>query len=158
MERQFSTFFIGDDLFGIDILMVNEINRNLDITPVEKAPDYVRGLMNLRGQIVTVLDLGVRLGMGPREIGSKSRCIVLKVSSDLKAHQAAGRLRDDTANDVVGLLVDRVGDMVAVDEAEIEPPPANVNGVEGKYLSGVVKLPDALMVTLRAREVLDSRA
>ncbi|MCK4305580.1 MAG: chemotaxis protein CheW [Candidatus Eisenbacteria sp.] len=154
MDRQFATFFLGDARFGIDILMVREINRHLDITPVDRAPEFLRGLLNLRGQIVTVIDLGIRLGIGPRVIGRASACLVLKTSSDLAKHQEAGLLEDDTADDVIGLLIDRVGDMVSIDEREIEPAPANVGAVDGKYLSGVVKLDDGLMAALRAKEVL----
>ena len=158
MERQFATFFLGKARFGIDILMVREINRHLEITPAERAPDFVRGLLNLRGQIVTVIDLGIRLGLGPRVIGPESRCLVLKTSSDLTRHQAAGRLDDNTVEDVIGLLIDRVGDMVTVGDREMEPPPANISGVDGRFLAGVAKLDDGLMVALRAREVLGVEA
>ncbi len=155
MERQFATFYLGDARFGIDILMVREINRHLEITPAERAPDFVRGLLNLRGQVVTVIDLGVRLGLGEREIGPESRCLVLKTSSDLAVHQKAGLLEDDTSNDVIGLLIDRVGDMVTVGDKDLEPAPANISGVDGRFLSAVAKLEDDLMVALRTREILD---
>lgn len=158
MERQYATFYIGEARFGIDILMVREINRHLEITPTEKAPTYVRGLLNLRGQIVTVIDLGVRLGLGARTIGPESRCLVLKTSADIAAHRRAGHLDDDTAPDVIGLLIDRVGDMVTVSEKELDPPPANISGVDGRFLANVIKLDDGLIVALRAREVLDVEA
>ncbi|MBU1701237.1 MAG: chemotaxis protein CheW [Candidatus Eisenbacteria bacterium] len=154
MERQFATFFIGNSRFGIDILMVREINRHLDITPTERSPECVRGLLNLRGQLVTVIDLGIRLGLGPQKIGPESRCLVLKTSADLASLQESGILDDDTANDVTGLLIDRVGDMITIDEKELEPPPANMTGVDSKYLSNVVKLEDDLMIALRVGEIL----
>jgi len=154
MERQFATFFIGNSRFGIDILMIREINRHLEITPTERAPEYVRGLLNLRGQLVTVIDLGIRLGLGPQEIGPESRCLVLKTSSDLAALHDSGKLSDDTANDVIGLLIDRVGDMVTVEESELEPPPANISGVDSKFLSNVAKLDEDLMIALRVGEIL----
>lgn len=158
MERQFATFYLGDARFGIDILMVREINRHLEITPAERAPDFVRGLLNLRGQVVTVIDLGVRLGLGPRVIGPESRCLVLKTSADLAVHQKAGRLEDDTSQDVIGFLIDRVGDMVTVGEKDLEPAPANISGVEGRFISAVAKLDDGLMVALRTGEALDVKA
>ena len=158
MERQYATFYLGDARFGIDILMVREINRHLEITPTEKTPKYVRGLLNLRGQIVTVIDLGVRLGLGAREIGPESRCLVLKTSADIAVHRRAGLLDDDTAPDVIGLLIDRVGDMVTVSENELDPAPANISGVEGRFLANVIKLDGGLIVALRAREVLDVEA
>ncbi len=158
MERQFATFYIGNARFGIDILMVREINRHLEITPAERAPEFVRGLLNLRGQVVTVIDLGVRLGLGPRVITPESRCLVLKTSSDLAVHQKAGLLNDDTSNDVIGFLIDRVGDMVTVGEKDLEPAPANISGVDGQFLLAVAKLEDGLMVALKTREILDVQA
>jgi len=158
MERQFATFYIGNARFGIDILMVREINRHLEITPAERAPDFVRGLLNLRGQVVTVIDLGVRLGLGPRVITPESRCLVLKTSSDLAVHQKAGLLNDDTSNDVIGFLIDRVGDMVTIGEKDLEPAPANISGVDGQFLQAVAKLEDGLMVALKTHEILDVQA
>lgn len=155
MERQFATFYIGSARFGIDILMVREINRHLEITPAERAPECVRGLLNLRGQVVTVIDLGIRLGLGPRVITPESRCLVLKTSSDLAVHQKAGLLDDDTSNDVIGFLIDRVGDMVTVGEKDLEPAPANLSGVDGRFLAAVAKLEDGLMVLLKTREILE---
>jgi len=152
MEKQFTTFYLGNAIFGIDILLMREINRHLDITPVKQAPEHVRGLLNLRGQIVTILDLGVKLSLAPRVIGTASRCLVLKTNAEL---QDKGNLQDSTSPDVVGLLVDRVGEMVSVDEKGILPPPSNVGGVDRKYLNGIVQLEQELMATLNLRQILE---
>ena len=85
-NRQFITFYLGEDLFGLDILLVREINRHLELTRVDRTPEFVRGLMNLRGQIVTVLDLGIRLGIGARAIERESSCIVLKTRGELERY------------------------------------------------------------------------
>lgn len=155
MIKQFSTFKLGEALFGVNILMVNEINRHLDITPVAGAPNFVCGLLNLRGQIVTVVDLGVKLGLGPREIARTSCCIVLKTSQALAPHRDKELLDDDnTGVDVVGLLVDRIGDIIAVNDSQIDTPPANIGSVNGKYLSGVVKLDEELLVMLRLKDII----
>ncbi len=154
MDLQYATFYVGRGRFGINILTVREINRHLDITPVERAPDYVRGLLNLRGQIVTVVDLGVRLGLGPRTIGPESRCIVLKTTADMNLNRSTNLTEDSTSEDLIGLLIDQVGDMVSLTDKELEPAPANVSGVDSKYISGVAKLSDGLMVALRTREIL----
>ena len=82
------------NLMGIDILKVREINRSLDITPVQYGPEHVRGLVNLRGQTITVFDLGTRLGLSPRQLSSNSHSIILK-------------------QDAVGFLVDHIGDHAA---------------------------------------------
>lgn len=155
-ERQFVTFYLGEDYFGIDILLVREINRNLDITPVEHAPPFVRGLLNLRGQIVTVIDLGTRLGIGEREIAANSSCIVLKTTSELDRSSARDKLSDTTTSELVGLLVDYIGDVVSVDESLIEPSPAQDGGVDAEFLAGVIKLDKNLLVTLKISTLLDA--
>ena len=152
--HQFTTFYLGDSLFGIDVLLVREINKNLDITVVDPSPDFVMGLMNLRGQIVAVTDLGIRLGLEKRTITPSTCCIVLKTTPELERIIDEGLISETTSNDFVGLIVDRISDMITVDEKEIEPPPANMGGVDGKYLGGVVKLNKALMATLKVSEIL----
>jgi len=134
--KQFVTFQIGDHLLGIDILRVREINRVLDITPVQHAQPYMRGLINLRGQIVTIFDLGVRLGLGPRKLTERSHNIILKP-------------------DTVGLLADSIGDVVETREEDIEPPPANAGEIEGKFIEGVLKLETDLLVILSAGKLLE---
>lgn len=154
-NRQFVTFYLGEDLFGIDILMVREINRTLDITPVDRAPDFVRGLMNLRGQIVTVLDLGVRLDIGRRELAKQSSCIILKTRNELaRAGEADALLVEGAAADLTGLLVDRIGDVVSVEAGELDPPPAHTRGVRGHFIEGVIKLEGRLLIALNIQEVL----
>ncbi len=152
--RQFATFYIGENLFGLDVLLVREINRNIDFTLVDRSSEYVVGLLNLRGQIVTVLDLGVRLGLGKREISQESRCVVLKTNAEVGETQKGCVGECLTADESVGLLVDRIGDMVVIDENEIERPPANIGAVDGRFLSGVVKMDKDLLVLLKSKEML----
>lgn len=154
MIRQFSSFYLGESMFGIDVLLVREINRNLDITPVDPSPDFVKGLMNLRGQIVTVTDLGVRLNLDKRERTKSTCCIVLKTEKELERIADEGLISESTSKDTVGLLVDKISDMISIDENEIEAPPANMNGVDGKYLGGVIKLERDLLATLKISEIL----
>ncbi len=152
--RQYTTFYLGDSLLGLDVLLVREINRNLDITIVDPSPDFVMGLMNLRGQIVAVTDLGIRLGLEKRTITKSTCCIVLKTNHELERIIDEGLISETTSNDFVGLIVDKISDMITIDEKEIEPPPANMNGVDGKYLGGVVKLKKELLATLKVSEIL----
>jgi purine-binding chemotaxis protein CheW len=154
--QQYVTFIINDHLFGINVLLVREINPSTDITPVDLAPDFIRGLLNLRGQIVTVIDPAVRLGMGEREITERSRCIVLKTEGELQKRENSATLADETVTDHVGLLVDVIGDMVSADENDIEPPPANIGDVDGKFIRGVFKMEGVLMVVLKTRDILSS--
>ncbi len=136
---QFVTFRIENNLIGINILHVREINRVLDMTPVQHSPAYVRGLVNLRGQTVTVFDLGVRLNLPSREITIDSHNIILK-------------------HDTVGLLVDSIGDVVDTHDEGIEPPPANMGGIDEELIEGVVKLEDELLVILSAEKILAYKA
>ena len=152
--RQYATFFLGESFLGIDVLMVREVNQNTDITPVDGAQEDVRGLLNLRGLIITVLDPGVRLGMGKRKNTEDTRCIVLKTSYELEKIRLANPSVPDTCSDMVGLLVDKIGDMVSIDENEIEPPPANLGGLDGRFIDGVIKLDKSLLVILKIGELL----
>lgn len=153
---QYSTFRLGDRLFGLDIVLIREINRNLDITPVPHATEHIRGLINLRGQIVTILDLGVRLGLAQREITDETHNIILKTNGELASVRQSNGDRFLTSNDLVGFLVDAIGDVVEADESCIEPPSANVSEEEGRFLSGVIKTDAGLLVLLDLKEVLSA--
>jgi len=154
--RQFATFRLGDQTFGIDVRIIREINRILDITPLPFSADYVRGLINLRGQIVTILDLGLRLGLPRKATGPDSHNIILKRTSELAAPlRTDGGVLDTTSEDPVGFLVDAIGDVVDVEESGIEPLSANVGEAEGHFLSGVIKLDCGLLVLPEIRRVLD---
>ena len=138
---QYSTFYLGERLFGLPILSVREIVRSWEITPVPLAPAHFRGLMNLRGQTVTILDLGVRLGLEGRDPEAGSHVVVL--SNDGQAQQ-----------DLAGFLVDSIGDVLEADPAHLEPAPANVFDAETRFLQGVVRTEAGLLVLLDLRTVL----
>jgi purine-binding chemotaxis protein CheW len=154
MQRQFVSFTLGGSLLGLDVLLVREIIRSVDITPVSPAPEFVLGLMNLRGQIITVVDLSVRLARERGPLTAQTRCIVLKNNQELEALADEASIAERTCGETVALLVDRVGDLVVVDSSAVEPPPPNANGVDARYVAGVVKLPDGLLATLKAAELL----
>ncbi|OGJ89333.1 MAG: hypothetical protein A2268_08395 [Candidatus Raymondbacteria bacterium RifOxyA12_full_50_37] len=156
METQFATFYLGKDLFGVNILLVREINRNFSVTPVEHAPAYVAGLMNLRGQIVTALDLCVMLGMHKQAAARAARVIILKTAQELAQKHADPALVKAAPADFTGLIVGEMGDMVVADSGAIERPPANIGGIQEKYLIGVVKLEDRLVGILDIGTILTS--
>lgn len=122
------TFRLGDALCGVDILRVQEINRQLELTPVPQAPAYVRGVTNLRGRVITVVDLGAKLGLGEFQPGEHSRNVIVSSQGEL-----------------IGVLVDEIADVVPADADAVEPPPANVGGEQGSCFSGVVKLDGTLI-------------
>lgn len=141
----YATFQSRGRLYGIDILSVREIIRAFDITQVPRSAGHIRGLINLRGQVVTIHDLAVRLGMARPELTDQSHIVVLKPL------QSSG-----VSQDPVGLLVDNIGDVVEADAAATETPPANVNETEDRFLSGVVKTDAGLLVLLNLTDLLTS--
>lgn len=135
---ELATFYAGEALCGMDILKIQEINKLLDMTPVPQAPDYVKGILNLRGQIVTVIDLCKKLGL-----------------PEIRMNQEENRnIIVNSENEYVGLLVERISDVVRADWDEVQAPPANIGGVQGKYFEGVYKTDTSLIGILNAEEVL----
>jgi len=118
---QLSCFYLEDTLCGLDISIVQEINQDLQITKVPLAPDYVVGIMNLRGQIVTVVDQSRKIGFDPSTITDESRVIIV-----------------NSQNEHIGLLVDRVTDVLTTPIKDIADPPSNIKGAQGKFFKGVV--------------------
>ena len=153
-ERSWASFYLGDGLFGLENFYIREVNRSTGFTTVDLAPPFVRGLLNLRGQIVTVLDLRVRLGLERTTLTNQSRCIVLKSWDEVKETPVGRFLGENQVVDTLGLLVDRMGDIIQTPPEGIEPAPANVGEIDNRFIDGVVKLPECLLVVLRLQEVL----
>lgn len=135
--RQLCTFFLGDQTFGLDVLRVQEINRIQQRTPVPHAPAAVSGLINLRGQIVTAIDLRERLGFPPRDPTAQPVNIV--IPSD---------------EGPVSFLVDEVGDVIDVEDRDFEPAPATLAPAAQAYTRGVYKLSDRLLLVLEIEPIL----
>jgi purine-binding chemotaxis protein CheW len=140
-ERRFCTFYLGEECYGIDILAVREINRQVD-PPARGAPGSVRGLMNLRGQIVTVIDPAVKLGYPARELKKSTRLVILKTNADLAS---LGLSRLATNDELAGLWVDRISDVITVSEDQIAPAPPDQSGKNDHLLAAVVQLKDQVI-------------
>jgi len=134
---ELATFYVGRALCGMDILKVQEINKLMEMTKVPQAPDYMVGILNLRGQIVTIIDLGQKLGLGNVELSNESRNIIV-----------------NTPGEHVGLLVSSISDVIMADPDKIEPAPANMNGIQGTFFTGVYKTENRLIGILNIKEVL----
>ncbi|MBM9511638.1 chemotaxis protein CheW [Desulfogranum marinum] len=134
---ELATFHVGDALCGMDILKVQEINKIMEMTIVPQSPDYVQGILNLRGQIVTIIDLGKKLGLGQTDLGSDPRNIIVNAPGEY-----------------VGLLVNKLSDVVAAEPDKIEPAPANMSGIQGSFFTGVYKTENKLIGVLDIKEVL----
>lgn len=146
---QYATFTVGERLLGLDIMGVREIIRVSDLTPVPRADAAIRGLLNLRGQIVTILDLAVRLGHPQPPITDASHIVILKADAHLQSAKG-------DAMDLVGLLVDAIADVVEAHDSEAEPPPANLSEAEERFVSGVIKTEAGLLVLLNLPELLST--
>jgi len=132
------TFYIGTSLCGIDIGDIQEINKQTaNLTWVPNAPDYVIGVLNLRGMIVTILDLGKKLGLSPLKLGKTSRNIIVHYGDEL-----------------VGIMVDEVSEVLSAKADNIEPAPANLGGVQGKFFCGVLKTDRHLIGILDIKKAL----
>lgn len=152
--RQINTFYLENALFGIDIFLVRELNRLLQFTPVPDGPDYVKGLLNLRGQVITVFDLGKRLGLPDRAVTAKTRNLVLKTDGETAVFRKKYRLNTAIGDDPVGFIVDRIGDVIEMGDDQIQPPPANLGEIAVEFVSGVVELPENLLVLLNVAKVV----
>ena len=147
-----SSFSVDERLYAVPVVAVREINAHLDMTRVPRAPDFVRGIVNLRGQLVTVVDLGARLGLGPTEIGERSRLVVLKTNAELD-ELGAGAI--GTADDKIGLLVDRIHDVVMPEADDLEPPPAHVAADIAPLVAGVCNREGRTLTVLEPKLLLD---
>lgn len=134
---ELATFFIGNALCGMDILKVQEINKLSQMTRVPKAPEYVLGILNLRGQIVTIIDLGKKLGLGETDTSQDSRNIIV-----------------NSPGGHVGFLVNSIGDVVTADMERVERAPANMSGIQGDFFTGVFKTQNNLIGMLDVDKVL----
>jgi purine-binding chemotaxis protein CheW len=131
--KQLCTFLVDGMLYGVDVIHIQEVIRQQEMTPVPLAPKTVTGLINLRGQIVTALDLRQQLGLPPRDPDHPSTNVVIR-----------------NGDSVVSLLVDEIGDVVDVDESAFEEPPATMDAGIRHMVLGAYKLEGQLLVFLDA--------
>jgi purine-binding chemotaxis protein CheW len=138
---QLSTFHVGKYLFGVDVSLVQEVVRLQQMTPVPLAAREIAGLINLRGEVLTAIDLRARLGLPPVEPGPSGREPVNVVV----------RVDDEP----VSLLVDEIGGVLEVSQVPFEQTPSTVDERVRDLLLGAYTLPDRLLLALNARRVLD---
>lgn len=137
-KKQFSTFVVDRLLFGVEVEKVQEVIRYQQMTRVPLAPAVVKGLINLRGQIVTAIDLRRRLGLRDRAAADLPMNVVVR--------------HDDGA---VSLLVDEIGDVLEVEEESFELPPGTLSGEARELIRGVYKLKDTLLIALDTDKILN---
>ncbi len=136
---QWVTFQLGDETYGIDVLQVQEVLRVSEISPVPGAPTYVLGIINLRGNVVTVIDGRARFALPPKESDDQSRIVVV-----------------DADDKVIGLLVDSVSEVAYVPSSAIESPPDVGTDESARFVSGVFNRDDDLLIMVDLTRLLSA--
>ncbi len=140
--NKFLTFLIGDEVYGIPIRKAKEIIGMMEITPIPKTQTYLKGVINLRGKIIPIIDLRLKFGMEEKMYTDRT-CIII-VEAD-----TAESLR------LVGVAVDSVSEVIKIQESEIEPPPEYDAKVEGDFITSLAKLKDKIIMILDIVKILN---
>ncbi len=136
-ERQLVVFDLSVEAYGVDIGSVREIIRMQDITAVPRTPDFVEGVINLRGKVTPVVDLRKKLGVAVAERSDENRIVVM-----------------DIGGQDIGMVVDAVTEVLRIPGDSVEPPSSVVSGTDSDYLMGIVKLESKLIILLNLAKVL----
>ena len=134
---QVVSFALGSEEYGVDIAQVQEINRMVTITHVPRAPHFMEGVINLRGQLIPIIDLRTRFGMPRTEHTKNTRIVVTEIGSKR-----------------VGMVVDSVSEVLRIPTEQIEDAPDMIAGVETEYIRGVGKMGDRLIIMLDLGRVI----
>lgn len=134
---QLVSFNIGAEEFGIDILRVQEIIRFMTITHVPNSPAFIEGVINLRGRVIPIVDLRIKLGLSKRVHDSDTRIIVIEI-----------------LNKTVGFIVDSVSEVLRIPKNITEAPPEMVAGINSEYITSIGKLEDRLLILLDLEKIL----
>jgi purine-binding chemotaxis protein CheW len=137
MEHQLVVFELANEFYGIDIAVVESIIKMQEITQLPQTPAYLKGVTNLRGTVLPVIDLRNRFGMETQNDTKQTRVIIVTMG-DVK----------------VGLMVDGVSEVLRISDESIEPLPPMVNSVNSDFLKGIVRLEDRLIILLEVEKVL----
>ncbi|MDP4115433.1 MAG: chemotaxis protein CheW [Bacteroidota bacterium] len=134
---QLVSFKIGNEEFGIDILKVQEINKMVPITKMPNTPEFIEGVINLRGRIIPVVDMRIRLGLGKQQHNKSTRIIVV-----------------DIEGKTIGFVVDAVSEVLRIPASITEAPPELTSGINSDFITAVGKLDDRLLILLDLDKVL----
>ena len=138
---QMVVFQLGGEEFGVEIMKVQEIIRMPEITQIPQSPDYVEGVINLRGRIIVVINLDKRFNLVSKEIDADSRIIVVEIGDN-----------------VVGMIVDSVNEVLRIPSTSVDPAPELVmSNISREYITGVGKIDGRLLILLDLAKVLDRK-
>jgi purine-binding chemotaxis protein CheW len=138
--NQLISFMVGEEEYGLEILRVKEVIRIREITRLPRAPSFVKGIINLRGDVIPIIDLRDKFGLEHKEYTSMTRVIVVDVD---------GRL--------VGMVVDAASQVVRVPADQIDPPPPIVGGLSVEFIKGVGKIEERLIILLKIDRILSTQ-
>jgi len=142
---QYLTFMLGGEAYAIGILSIKEIIEHGQVTHVPMMPEFIRGVINLRGAVVPVIDLGVRFGAGATVVARRTCIVILEVQNEADS-------RDNTQD--IGILVDAVNEVKEIASADIEPAPAFGAAIRTDFISGMGKIDDKFVIILDPVKVL----
>ena len=139
--EKYLTFSLGSEEYGVEILKVREIIGLLDITPVPHTPEFIKGVINLRGKVIPVIDLRLKFGLEPKEYDERTCIIVVEVSNE------AGSV-------MMGIVVDSVSEVLNISTTDIEPAPKFGINIDTKFILGMAKTKDRVKILLDINRVL----
>lgn len=140
-DNQYLTFLLGGEMFALGILNIKEIIEYGRVTEVPMMPAYIRGVINLRGRVVPVIDLSVRFGRDSTEVNKRTSIVIIEVDAD-------GERQD------IGVVVDSVSEVLAIPASEIEPAPAFGARIRADFIGGMGKVNGSFVIILNANRVL----
>jgi len=146
---QLATFYVGSELFAIDVLITKEIGKILEVSKVPGAQEFILGLMNLRGQVVTIIDPCFFLDQVSNTPLENKKLIIPKTENDLDELRRNGiDITTALRKDPLAIVVDQIGDVIDINPEEILPVPPNITGEKRDIVSGVVQLEKQLVIIL----------
>lgn len=141
--QQYLTFMLGGEVFAIGILHIKEIIEYGQLTTVPMMPEFIRGVINLRGAVVPVVDLASRFGGKPSPVTRRSCIVILEL-----------QVEDDTQ--VIGVVVDAVNEVLEITDSDIEPPPAFGTRIRTDFIQGMGKVKEKFIILLNVNSVLSA--
>lgn len=151
------TFRVNNRLYGVDIYCVKEIQCENELTPTPNALPYVKGLINVHGQIVTVLDIAVRIGVECEGTALSPYYVIFKTADELASNPVSRAMSSwPGSTEPLGFFVPEIGDVIETENDVLEPPPANLTDMEQRFLAGVVRAEGELLSVLDIERVFSS--
>ncbi len=142
---QYLTFVLGGEIYALEILHIKEIIQYGDLTEVPMMPSFIRGVINLRGKVVPVVDMTARFGKGITNVARRTSIVIIEMAQENE---------DETEKQSIGVMVDAVNEVVDIAKADIEPPPAFGGRIRQDFISGMAKRNGRFVIVLNLSQVL----